>query len=186
MEPRSSADSRNVLPDTSAVTAGGDSSPSKSRRSSVERPGSVPMYAPASSVPNPETRPPEMRGRTTQNLVSLTIVPLETSFTISAVTITPLRSSSIVICFTVPMSTSLYLMRVLPASRPSAVRKRIVIVGPRSRKWCRASHPAMSAATIGMIHTGCTQRMPGWRATARGRSESGVGSVISSRRGDPR
>jgi len=48
----------------SPVTTGGAESATKSRRFSLDRPISMPMYAPEMSVPSPETVAPEMRGRT--------------------------------------------------------------------------------------------------------------------------
>ena len=56
----------------SPVTTGGAESATKSRRFSLDRPISMPMYAPEMSVPSPETVAPEMRGRTTQNFVPST------------------------------------------------------------------------------------------------------------------
>src|SRR5260370_41325356 len=74
--------------------------------------------------------------------------------------------------FTTPMSTSLYLMRVLWASRPSALRKRMVMRGPVSITCWKRSHAPTSAATIGMIQMGCSQRTPALRGTACGISDS--------------
>src|SRR5574341_1121671 len=66
---------------------------------------------------------------------------------------TPDRSLLSEICFTSPTSTFLYLIFVLPASRPSAVLKVIVIVGPRSWIAFTASHPPITTATIGISQT---------------------------------
>ena len=54
---------------------------------------------------------------------------------------------------TVPMSTPLYWILVLPASKPSADLKTIVILGPSLRTLVTAIQTPASAATIGMIQT---------------------------------
>src|SRR5271170_4590806 len=51
------------------------------------------------------------------------------------------------------MVTSLYLMKVLPASTPSAALKAMVMVGPSFRARWIAMPRAITAARIGMIHT---------------------------------
>src|SRR6266700_2602742 len=51
------------------------------------------------------------------------------------------------------MLTSLYLTRVLPASRPSAALKTMVMVGPSLRMRWTAIPRATTAARIGMIQT---------------------------------
>ena len=85
------------------------------------------MCAPLSMVPSPSAWPPVMRGRTTQKRVSSTTRSLALGV-ISALTrmFGPLVSS---IDFTMPMSMSLYLIRVLPASRPSPELNVISIAG---------------------------------------------------------
>src|SRR5262245_35325875 len=110
-----------------------------------------------------------MRGRTTQKRVSSTrkAAALLTS---SAVATTRVWSSLSAMVFTSPMSTSLYLIFVLPASSPSAVRKEIVTVGPRSRIAFAASHAPTTTATNGMIQMSCGVQRRGGAATASGRS----------------
>src|SRR5215468_11603240 len=51
------------------------------------------------------------------------------------------------------MLTSLYLMKVLPASTPSAALKTMVMVGPSLRTRWTAMPTATTAARIGMIQT---------------------------------
>src|SRR3984957_13175694 len=104
------------------------------------------------SVPRPVTLAPEMRGRTTQNFVS-DARNSSVLGAICALMITRWWSSESRIDDTVPISTPLYWSLVLPASRPSAVRKTIVIVGPSLRILVTATHTPTSAARIGMNHT---------------------------------
>src|SRR5882672_817658 len=88
----------------------------------------------------------------------------------SAVTMTRLRSGERSTPVTSPTSTSLYLILVLPASRPSAVLKLIVMTGPRSSTLLTASQPPTSAATSGISHTSCSERGDFGTATASGMS----------------
>ncbi len=97
----------------------------------------------------PETPVASARGRTTQNLVSAA-VKLRASWSSWTVAMTRERSSASLRLFTVPISTSLYLSRVLPASMPSAVRNEMVIVGPRSTSIRTTRVMPTSAATIGI------------------------------------
>ena len=69
-EPRSEVFNTKKRPGALPVTTGGVSSATKLRFGCVEEPISIPIYAPEISVPNPVTLAPEIRGRTTQNLVS--------------------------------------------------------------------------------------------------------------------
>src|SRR5690242_17831991 len=69
------------------------------------------------------------------------------------------------------MSTFLYLIFVFPASRPSAVLKLIVIVGPRSQMALITSTPPINAATIGMSQTSWGTHARLRPAAARGMSE---------------
>ena len=100
--------------------------------SSVDLPASAPMYAPESSVP----RPGHAACRRCAGARPRSACPstAKSSASLVSCTSTSTREWSFdsVIVFTVPMSTSLYLTFVLPASSPSAVTKLIVIVGPRS------------------------------------------------------
>src|SRR6516225_2774058 len=54
---------------------------------------------------------------------------------------------------TVPTSTPLYRILVLPASSPSADGKMMVISGPSRRIRVTATRTPSAAATIGIIHT---------------------------------
>src|SRR5262245_37908845 len=110
-----------------------------------------------------------MRGRTTQKRVSSTRKPAAL-LTSSAVATTRAWSSLSAMIFTSPMSTSLYLIFVLPASSPSAVRKVIVTVGPRSRIAFAASHAPTSTATNRMIQMSCDAQRRENAATASGKS----------------
>src|SRR6185369_5741324 len=121
--------------------------------------------------------PPEMRGRTTQNRVSSTSCAAK-SLTSSAVTITVERSFAISTLLTSPISTSLNFSLVLPASRPSAVLKVIVITGPLSSIDFTASQPPTSAAMSGISHTSCTVRRDFFTATASGMSFSLSATLI--------
>ena len=116
-----------------------------------------------------------MRGRTTQKRVSSTRND-SACFLTSAVATTVLRSSPSATSVTRPMSTSLYLILVLPASRPSAVLNLMVTVGPRSMNAWTASQAPMRAATMGTIQTSCSEPRFFVFATASGRSRrSGMG-----------
>ena len=74
-------------------------------------------------------------------------------FAILALTTTFVWSFESSTFVTVPMLTSLYLMVVLPASRPSAALKTMVMVGPSLRICWTAIPMATTAARIGMIQT---------------------------------
>ncbi len=103
-------------------------------------------------MPRPETPLRVARGFTIQNRVSSTSRP-SACFAIFAVTTILEKSSERATAVTFPISTSLYLMKVLPGSIPSAARKESRIVGP-SLRYCWTTIPTpTSAATIGMIHT---------------------------------
>ena len=130
----------------------------------------MPMYEPESRVPRPVTVPPETRGRTTQKRVSSTRY-FFASLTSSAVTMTCEVSGASTMPVTRPISTSLYLSLVLPASRPSAVANVIVMVGPFSRIDLTASQPPTSAATSGISHTSCSERPDLGATTASGTSD---------------
>src|SRR5262249_47744033 len=105
----------------------------------------------------------------TKNRVSSTR-KLSTCLLSSAVATTPLRSVLSVTVLTKPISTSLYLILVLPASRPSAVLKLMVMTGPRSRMARTASQPPTSTATMGTIQMSCGVKRRRGAATASGRS----------------
>ncbi len=110
------------------------------------------MYDPENSVPSSVTCPPVTRVRTTQNLVSSTRC-MEKLLTMFAVTMTWERSSLMVIVLTSPTSTFLYLIFVLPGSKPSAALKVMVIVGPCSRTALIAIQPPIRMEMIGTSHT---------------------------------
>src|ERR1700712_1804749 len=93
-----------------------------------------------------------MRGLTIQKRVSSTSRSVALRV-ICAVTTTPFLSLPSVIVWTVPMSTFLYLILVLPASRPSAVLNSMSIVGPCVRNAWKTRYSPTSTATIGMIQT---------------------------------
>src|SRR5574337_264053 len=93
-----------------------------------------------------------MRGATIQNFVSSTIRPAAL-FAIFAVTSTLEESEPSCTAVTWPMFTSLYLMKVLPASRPSPALKTMVMVGPSLKTRWIAIPMATTAARIGMIQT---------------------------------
>src|SRR6266542_2641002 len=182
VDPRSSARSMNCRPGSSPVTIGATSSPTKSRRDSLDLPMSMPMKPPESSVPSPDTPPAVMRGRTTKNRVSSRRNSSDCLLS-SAVTTMPFRFGLKVMVLTRPISTSLYLIFVLPASRPSAVLKVMVIVGPRSRIALAASQPPTSTATMGMIQMSCGVKRRLGTATASGRScASGSCGLSATRR----
>src|SRR5262245_41967042 len=168
-------------PGTSPVIRGATSSPTYSRRLIVDFPGSTPIYDPENSVPSPDTIPPAIRGLTTQNCVSSTKRD-SASLTSSTVTSTSFPLSASVIPFTSPTSTDLYLTLVLPASRPSAVLKVIVIVGPLSMMPLTTSQPPINAAMIGINQINCTDqpRLRTARASGRSvRSKSGGGLFLT-------
>ena len=133
------------------------------------------------------TLPPDMRGRTTQKRVSLAS-KLSACLVSSAVTSTPCRFSLRAMLLTSPTSTLLYLIRVLPASIPSAVLKLMVMVGPRPSKEWSASHPPISAAMAGISHTKETDQRRGGVGNASGICDSsgmrGV-SLMVGRQGVP-
>src|SRR5262245_20184837 len=100
----------------------------------------------------PETPLSVMRGSTTKNFVSSTIRPAAV-LAIFAVTSTFVKSGDRRTAVTWPMFTSLYLTTVLPASRPSATLKTMVMVRPSLRMRWMAIPTATTAARIGMIQT---------------------------------
>src|SRR5688572_17623964 len=185
-DPRSSAVSLYCRPGRSEVIGGGVSRPTKARFSVFALPGSLPMYEPASRVESPETCPPAMRGRTTQKRVSSTRKPAAAWRSISAVTITDLRSCDNPTAFTVPTSTDLCLMRVFPASMPSPEMNWMVIVGPRSQNDLSAMAPATIAARIGTIHTNCTACERPRRSTACGTGSWSATAVVQGIPGEAR
>src|SRR5262245_1981244 len=93
-----------------------------------------------------------MRGSTIQNLASSTSSPAAL-FAIFAVTPTLVKSPESRTAVTWPMSTSLYLMRVLPASMPATDVNVITIVGPSVRMRWTAVPRATAEARTGMIPT---------------------------------
>src|SRR5262245_21239005 len=121
--------------------------------------------------------PAVTRGRTTKNCVSARRKSSACLLS-SAVTMMPLRSELSVIVLTTPISTSLYLIFVLPASSPSAVLNSMVITGPRSRMARTASHPPTSTATIGMIQTSWKAKRFRGTATASGSWDDDSGSAM--------
>src|SRR5262245_5459317 len=121
--------------------------------------------------------PAVTRGRTTKNCVSARRKSSACLLS-SAVTMMPLRSELSVIVLTTPISTSLYLIFVFPASRPSAVLNSMVITGPRSRMARTASQPPTSTATIGMIQTSWKAKRFRGTATASGSWDGDSGSAM--------
>src|SRR5262245_31308329 len=103
-------------------------------------------------VPSPETPLRVMRGSTTQNFASSTMM-LVARFDIFPVTSTPSESLASSTLVTWPIFTSLYLTSVFPASIPSATLNMMVMVGPSVRIRSTAIPTAITAARIGMIHT---------------------------------
>src|SRR3954470_4384488 len=168
----SSARSFTCRPGASVVKAGGVSRPVKTRARCVDLPTSIATYEPDSSVCRPDTVLPEMRGRTTQKRVSSTR-RLAVPFTSSAVAITPERSGASVILLMLPTSMSLYLILVLPACRPSAVRKLMMMVVPRSSHSLTASHAPTASASAGTSQTSGSERPDFAAATACGMSGRG-------------
>src|SRR5579864_6648607 len=172
-EPMSSDFNTNSRPGTSLAKTGGVSRPTKSRWLVVDLPLSMPINEPDSSVPMPDTVPPEMRGRTTQKRVLSTSISVA-SLTISAVATTRVWSLVSVTLLTTPMSTFLNLILVLPASSPSPVAKVIVMVGPCSMTAFTASQQTISTAMIGTSQISCSRQRGRGVATASGISgESG-------------
>ena len=110
------------------------------------------MYAPESSVVRPDTPLAPTRGRTTQKRESLT-AKSSPSLVSCTCTSTCDRSFDSVMVFTEPTSTSLYLTLVLPGSRPSALMKLIVMVGPFSVTDLITSAMPISAAISGITQT---------------------------------
>src|SRR5882672_12954694 len=117
-----------------------------------------------------------MRGRTTQKRVSST-TRLSAPFTSSAVATTPLKSGARLISVMCPMSMSLYLILVLPACRPSAVRKLMITAVPRSSQWLTASQAPMARATAGTIQTSGSERAERGAASAWGMRSGGGASL---------
>src|SRR5882672_1563346 len=96
----------------------------------------------------PDTPPAPIRGRTTQNRVSARAKCLTL---LSRATVATTCDWSLLneIAETVPTTTSLHLTGVLPASRPPAVWKLMVICGPaEDQVWITIDTP-ISAATSG-------------------------------------
>ena len=169
--------STNSRPGVSVLMTGGTSSPTYSCLAFPDLLTSTPIYEPDSSVPSPVTVPPEMRGRTTQKRVPSTRYGAA-CLAISTFTTTPFRSGEKAMLLTRPTSTSLYLILVLPASRPSAVTKVIEISGPLSSIALIASQPPTSTATIGINQTICSVRVDFGATAASGTSgSSGVCGV---------
>src|SRR3990170_4958024 len=126
-----------------------------------------------------------MRGSTTQNFVSSTIRPAAL-LAIFAVTSTLEESEVSCTAVTWPMFTSLYLTKVLPASRPSATLKTMVMVGPSLKTRWIAIPMATTAARIGMIQT-IEIRVCFFRTTvACGRLSRSMLSAMSPLPGRPR
>src|SRR5260221_5978559 len=117
-----------------------------------------------------------MGGRTTERRVSAT-TRLWAPLTSSGVAITPERSGAGLISVMCPMSMSLYLILVLPACSPSAVRKLMMITVPRSSQWLTASQAPMASATAGTIHTSGSERPHRGAASACGMGSRDGGSV---------
>src|SRR4029079_2590192 len=118
-----------------------------------------------------------MRGRTTQKRVSSTTrlsVPLASS----AVAMTPETSGARVSLVIVPTSMSLYLILVLPACRPSAVRKLMMIVVPRSSQYENASQAPTAMAIAGTTQMSGSERRELRADTACG-IESGGGVLLT-------
>src|SRR5579864_649984 len=175
IEPSESPRSVYWWPFWSPVIGGGVSRPTKSFCVSSVRPASTPMYAPDSKVPSPDTPLAPMRGLTTQKRVPLT-AKSSASFVSWTSTITCDRFFASVIVFTEPTSTSLYLTLVLPGSRPSALTKLIVIVGPLSATDLMTSATPISAATSGITQTSDgSQLRRGGSMSGSGRSGGRVG-----------
>src|SRR5205814_6609762 len=76
-----------------------------------------------------------------------------------------------------PTSMSLYLILVLPACRPSAVRKLMMMTLPRSSQWLTASQAPMASATAGTSHTSGSVRPERGAASACGMG-SGGGALL--------
>src|SRR5262249_38165643 len=138
------------------------------------------VAGPAKGVRRPTPPPAVTRGRTTKTRVSSTR-KLSASLLSSAVATTPFRSGLRLTVFTRPISTSLYLILVLPASRPSAVLKVMVMTGPRSRTAFTASQPPTSTATMGTSQMSWGAKRRRGTATASGRSGA-PGSGLSAMR----
>src|ERR1700761_685200 len=189
IEPSESPCRTNWWPFWSPVIGGGVSRPTKFFSLSGECPASAPMYAPESSVVRPDTPLAPTRGRTTQKRESLT-AKSSPSLVNCTCTSTWDRSFDSVMVFTEPTSTSLYFTLVLPGSRPSALTKLIVMVGPFSVTDLITSAMPISAAISGITQTSeGSQRLRGsisgagsWGGSfgpfesLRGASEAGVGS----------
>src|SRR5258706_4203579 len=118
-----------------------------------------------------------MRGRTTKKRVSAT-PGLSAPWPSSGVAIPPERWGGRLIWVMCPMSMSLYLILVLPACSPSAVRKLMMITVPRSSQWLTASQAPMASATAGTIHTSGSERPCRGAASACGMG-SGVGVSLT-------
>src|SRR5574343_179753 len=82
---------------------------------------------------------------------------------------TSLWSSERSTVFTTPITTSLYLTKVLPASNPSPDLKEMVIVEPRSRMTLTPKPMPTSKANIGMIQIKREDQFRGCLAMGRGR-----------------
>ncbi len=151
IERRLSVTNMTWRPASSAVMSGWCSRPTKCR-CGAPGPGSISMYEPDSRVPRPRAPRRLSCGRTTQKRVFRRrkwSVPwlkrmVSTTFAKSSLNWMP---------STMPMSTSLYLTMVLPASMPSAVRNAMVTSGPRSEMVLTISQPPTINVTSGMSHT---------------------------------
>ena len=105
----------------------------------------------------PDTPLMPTRGRTTQKRVS-SRMRLRAFFTNDTVATTCELSSLSEMAVTVPITTSLYLTGVLPASRPCAVLNVIVISGPTdNHAWITIDRP-INAATSGTSQTSESRR----------------------------
>ena len=124
----------------------------------------------------PETPLKVTRGSTTQNFASATMRPAAL-LSIFAVTSTFEWSEESCTAVTCPMFTSLYLMKVLPASTPCATLKTMVMVGPSLKMRWIAIPMATTAARMGTIQTTDIR----WRrlgtTVARGRL-SGLSAMV--------
>src|SRR6185437_7096309 len=105
--------------------------------------------SPEQQSTNPDTPEPAIRGRTTQKRLSAA-VKLFASFFSCTLTSTCERSSLSMMDCTVPISTSLYLTLVLPASSPSAELNIIVISGPCCTQVLIAIEIPITAASMGI------------------------------------
>src|SRR5205823_14787270 len=96
-------------------------------------------------------------------------------FTRATVATTPERAGASMIAVMWPTSMSLYLILVLPACTPSAVRKLMRITVPRSSQWLTASQAPMASATAGTSQTSGSERPDFGAARACGMCSGGGG-----------